>query len=249
MTTAAAGSARAPALRFNARPGIESVEIGGGLSCLVVDEALAEPDAWVEYAAARRGDFQDDPENAYPGPELALPAPALESLDGFFAAHARRAFGGRRTLRSSGRLSLATRRADELLPRQWICHVDRLDMAAGERIAASVLYLFRDPALGGTAFFRPRHPVARIVELVQASARLTGAEFERRYGVAPGYMTESNAWFERVAAVPARFNRLVLYPGSVFHGAHITAPERLSPDPAAGRLTLNGFFVCRRNLD
>lgn len=238
----------APALRFNPRPRIASVPIGGGLDCLVVDDALADPEAWIAYAAVHRERFRDDPDNAYPGPELALPAPALASLEDFFAAHARRALGARRTLRCSGRLSLATRRADQLLPRQWICHVDRLDMGSGERIAASVLYLFRDPALGGTAFFRPLHPAARIVELVQASARLPAAEFQQRYGIAPGYMTESNPWFERSAAVPARFNRLIFYPGSVFHGAALTAPDRLSPDPAAGRLTLNGFFVCRRSL-
>jgi hypothetical protein len=59
-------------------------------------------------------------------------------------------------------------------------------------------------------------------------------------------MTTSSDWFERVAVVPARFNRLVFYPGNVFHSAHVEAPERLVADPRAGRLTMNGFYVCRK---
>jgi hypothetical protein len=41
---------------------------------------------------------------------------------------------------------------------------------------------------------------------------------------------------------------LIFYSGTVFHSGHITAPERLCDDPRRGRLTLNGFFTCRRNL-
>ena len=49
--------------------------------------------------------------------------------------------------------------------------------------------------------------------------RLLELQFSARYpDIASGYMTNSNAWFERIASVPAR-----------------------------GRLTLNGFFGCRRS--
>lgn len=215
---------------------------------LVIDDALADPEAWVAHAAACFGEFSEREGNAYPGPEWALPAPALAALESVFATQARRALGGRRTHRCTARLSIATRPPHELSPRQWLCHVDRLDLKPGEGIAASVLYLFRDPALGGTAFFRPRQPIARIAELVQASGKLAPAEFTARYGIAPGYPTASNAWFERLAAVPARFNRLVFYPGNVFHSADIGEPGRLVADPRHGRLTLNGFFVFRRSL-
>jgi hypothetical protein len=39
----------------------------------------------------------------------------------------------------------------------------------------------------------------------------------------------------------------VFYDGGQFHSSHITRPEMLSDDPAHGRLTLNGFFVCKRS--
>jgi len=58
----------------------------------------------------------------------------------------------------------------------------------------------------------------------------------------PGrYMTESNEIAELLCTIPARFNRLVFYSGIVPHSAAITAPELLSNDIRAGRLTLNLF--------
>jgi hypothetical protein len=144
---------------------------------------------------------------------------------------------------------MVAREPAQLLPWQWFCHTDRLESGPGQCVAASVLYLFQDPALGGTAFYRPRRPAQDTEALVQASARMPAAEFSQRSGIAAGYMTGSNDWFERIGAVPARFNRLILYSGNVFHTGDITAPERLSSDPRTGRLTLNGFFVCKRSLE
>ncbi|MFY8123555.1 MAG: DUF6445 family protein [Silanimonas sp.] len=39
---------------------------------------------------------------------------------------------------------------------------------------------------------------------------------------------------------------MIVYSGTVFHSGEIAHPERLSDDPAIGRLTINGFFTCRR---
>jgi hypothetical protein len=136
----------------------------------------------------------------------------------------------------------------QLQPWQWFCHTDRLEFGPGQCLAASVLYLFKDEALGGTAFYRPLRPARETAALVQASGKLPAAEFSQRSGIAPGYMAGSNDWFERIGAAPAKFNRLILYSGNVFHTGDITAPYRLSADPRAGRLTLNGFFVCRRSV-
>ena len=52
------------------------------------------------------------------------------------------------------------------------------------RIGASVLYLFKDPALGGTNFFVPRRPQAEIDLLVHESGTLT----------APPRSPTSTAW-------------------------------------------------------
>jgi hypothetical protein len=143
-------------------------------------------------------------------------------------------------------MSMVTTPPDQLMPCQWQCHRDRLGAnPAGISIAASVLYLFRDPALGGTSFYRPRLPPAQTEQLVSDSVALDATAFGARYGLRAGYMTDSNDYFERTVTIPAAWNRLIFYDGGVFHSGDIALSQRLSADPMQGRLSLNGFFTCR----
>jgi len=113
---------------------------------------------------------------------------------------------------------------------------------------ASVLYLFHDPELGGTGFYVPTRSAADTGALF-ADARLAPpSAFATKYGLSPGYMHGSNAWFQRIGGIAARWNRLIIYDGGMLHASDVIAPDRLSADPRSGRLTLNGFFTCRRNL-
>lgn len=232
---------------FNPDPRIETLAITPQHACYVIDDALREPRRWVEFAAGHAAEFTDSPHNAYPGAELRMDDAVTAQLDAFFATHLRRRLGARRTLRCYSRLSLVTRDPATLQPRQSIPHADRLEVEPGQRLAASVLYLFEDPGLGGTSFYRPKRPLPEIAQLLRDSARLDADTFEARHGIAPGYPTSSD-WFDKVLTVPARFNRLIFYDGSLFHAGEISAPQRLDPDPHRGRLTLNGFFICRRAL-
>lgn len=232
---------------FNPRPRIERVTIAPGHFALVIDDALADPQRWVDLAAQQRAAFVDSPHNAYPGPELRMPDEVSARLDAFFAEHIRASLGGRRTLRMYSRLSIATRSVEALEPRQWICHRDRLDDASDRCVAACVLYLFRDEHLGGTAFFAPRHDARETAVMIHESGTLDAVEFTRKYAIAAAYPHAGNGWFEKTAAIPAKWNRLIFYDGGeVFHGSDIEHAQRLSDDPRSGRLTLNGFFVCRR---
>lgn len=231
---------------FNPNPSIQTLPIAPGHSAFIIDGALRDPQAWVEHAARHIAAFEEAPFNAFPGPELRLPDAVTAQLELFFAAHARAGLGARRTLRAHSRLSIVTRQPQELEPRQWICHRDRFGVPPGQCVAASVLYLFHEPALGGTSFFLPRRPAAEIDLLVHESGTLGREAFAHRYGVKPGYLTQSNDWFEKVGTVPPRWNRVIFYDGSLFHCSDIPEPGRLSPDPRQGRLTLNGFFTCRR---
>jgi hypothetical protein len=233
---------------FRSHPRIDTLPIAGHHACHVIDDALVDPGALVEHAVRHAADFVETAHNAYPGPELRMPDAFSAQLDAFFSQHLRQRFDVRRTERMYSRLALTTMPPERLRPLQSLCHVDRLGVAPGQRIVACVLYLFTDPPLGGTAFYTPKHPPEVIVPLLEDAARLDAAAFERRHGLRPGYMTASNAWFEKRLSVPARFNRLVVYEGTVFHSGEIRHPERLSTDPRRGRLTLNGFFTCRRRL-
>jgi hypothetical protein len=225
---------------------LRSVPLFEGQYCHVIDNALAQPEMLFEWACAQT--FEPAQGSAYPGVLLAAPRTLTKALADYFALHLRQRMGARRTLDASVRLSMVTLAPQELQPCQWQCHRDRIDAGPPElAIVASVLYLFRDPALGGTSFFVPRRAGPATDRMVKDSLALDASEFAARYGLQPGYMTESNQYFERVVTVPAAWNRLIFYDGEVFHSGDIVHPSRMSSNPALGRLTLNGFFTCRRS--
>lgn len=230
---------------FNPWPRITQVPIGDGNQCVVVDDVLTDPQALRGLAVTHRDGFDAAPRNAFPGLEMPMPAGFSASLDEFFMQHVRRLLGARRTLEMHSRLSMVTLPGAQLQPLQRVCHRDRFAVPPGQMAAACVLYLFNQPALGGTSFFRPRQSLAATNELMRALATMSGEEADAALGAAPGYLLASNDWFELVHTVPAAWNRAIFYDGSIFHSSHVSAPERLSADPAQGRLTLNGFFVCR----
>lgn len=232
--------------RFHPNPVIDEVRLADGASVWVIDDALLEPEAWRDSALSRWPEARETAGNAYPGPELALGPAADEALDLHFLSHLRGRLGVRRTLSVHCRLAMVTWPPARLQPRQWICHRDRFNVPDGQRAVASVLYLFDDPALGGTVFFRPRRPGFPTDLMVHESGTLAPAEFTAKYGIDAGYMTASNAWFERTGAIAPRFNRMIVYDGSLFHCSEIVDPARLDADPRRGRLTMNGFLTTRR---
>lgn len=233
---------------FNPQASIRVDHFAGGRSCVVVDDAMLDPGRLLQFAAQFRDRFRAVDFSKYPGTYLDTPGDLDTALVDQVLQHARRHFDVRRCLDAHVRLSLVTLPPQALRPRQWFCHVDDALVPAGQRMIASVLYLFRDEGLGGTAFYEPARPQAEIESLWQAADAMSPADFTRHAGVAPGYQDDSNGWFTRIGHVPARFNRLIIYDGGMLHSAAIPAGAALSEDPLAGRLTLNGFLTCRRNL-
>jgi len=231
---------------FNPHPTVTTLPIDATQVCVVIDDALLDPQRLVDMAVKHRQAFELAAGNAYPGLELPMSDAASAHIADFFALHARRALGGRRTVRAHSRLSMVTLPPDELRPLQRVPHRDRLAVDPGQFVAASVLYLFRPEELGGTSFFVPKQPLPEIERLMKAWSGLSKDEFTRHLGAEPAYITRSNAFFERVLTVPARWNRMVAYDGGQFHCSHVERPALLSDDPARGRLTLNPFFVCTR---
>lgn len=232
---------------YNPQPRIDVLPLFDGHQAFVVDDALLEPRRVVDLACAHRDAFAVMGHNAYPGLELRLPDPVSAALNDFFLQHVRSRLGIRRVERMYSRLAMVTFAPGRLGPPQWFAHRDRFGLVPPQCVAASVLYLFDDPALGGTAFFRPRRPLPEVERMVHDSGVLAPDAFTAAYGIAPGYPRD-DAWFEQVAVVPPRFNRIVFYDGGLFHAGVVADPARLSDDPGKGRLTLNGFFTCRRGV-
>lgn len=232
---------------FNAQPRIDILPVVDGRSCYVIDDALADPDALVAHAMRERDNFRAAPFNAYPGVELRMPDGFTAQLDDLLRSQLRRHFDVRRTLRRHSRLSMVTLQAASLQPAQWLCHRDRMSTTPDQRIIASMLYLFQDPALGGTSFYAPRMPREATEQLMRDAVTQDGDTFAAARGVAAGYMTASNGYFDKVLSVDARYNRLICYDGDLFHSGDIHHPDRLSDDPRSGRLSLNGFMTCSRS--
>jgi hypothetical protein len=230
---------------FNPSPRVSAVPIGPGESCIVVDEALANPEGLVDWATNQR--FMPPGGFAYPGVLVDAPPAVSALVADYFAEYVRSRLGGRRTLSARVRLSLVTLSPRELGPPQWQCHRDRLGpLPQNLRLAATVTYLFRDGGLGGTSFYRSRLTEKETERMIDDAGQMTAADFSERYGLEAGYLTGSNRYFERLAQVPAAWNRMLFYNGDLFHSGDIITPARLSADPRVGRLTLNGFFTCRR---
>jgi len=231
---------------FNPEPAVSVVPLAGDHCCYVIDDALARPEALVSWAAGQS--FEPPADYPYPGLVLDAPAALAQRMADYFALHVRKRLGARRTLDLTVRLSMVTVPPAELEPRQWQCHRDRVaDDPAAVLFAASVLYLFRDPTLGGTSFYVPRQSVAETDRLLADSQLLGAQEFSARYGLRPGYMAGSNAYFEHIAQVGAAWNRVIFYDGGLFHSVDVDEPGLLSADPTRGRLTLNSFFTCKRH--
>jgi hypothetical protein len=242
-----------PAPLFNPRATLQVAQFDDRHFCLLVDDFLLNPDELVQFAggrpaADRRAEFNSVDFSYYPGVYRMAPAELADRLTDYFQSQARRHFDARRCVEAICRYSIVTLPPESLHPIQWLCHRDDVGLDARLSMQASVLYLFRDPELGGTGFYVPTRSAADTGALFADARAAAPSVFATKYGLSPGYMHESNTWFRRIGGIAAKWNRLIIYDGNMLHASDIAAPDRLSADPRSGRLTLNGFFTCRRNL-
>lgn len=223
-------------LQFNPTPIVRLIPIPGHKPCVVVDDFLRDPESLVAYAKDNLSRFATPAINAFPGIELRMPDDFSARLNDFFIQHVRKPLDVRRSLSMYSRLSMVTLQPDQLAPHQRICHQDHLPDNPEYFYAACVLYLFNNPAMGGTSFFVPSNQV------VGSSAPAPDEDPD----AAPAYITRSTRDFGLLGTVAAAWNRAIFYDGTIFHSAHIDQPALLDARPDHGRLTMNGFFTCKR---
>jgi hypothetical protein len=234
---------------FNPHPKIQLIPIFGGHSCVVIDDFLLDPQGLVDGTIQFRDSFVMAPHNAFPGLELRMPDAFSARLNDYFIQNVRHSLGARRVIELYSRLSMVTLQPQELSAYQRLCHRDRFTRDTARCYCALVLYLFQDPGLGGTSFYAPKIPADEIDRIYSTGSEWVSMSADtctRLLGAPPAYLTTSNPYFDLVCTVPAAWNRAIFYDGSIFHSAHIETPERLCAEPERGRLTLNGFFTCRR---
>jgi hypothetical protein len=134
--------------------------------------------------------------------------------------------------------SLMTMKPQELGPLQLTPHFD----ASTPYHTAVLLYLC-DHTHGGTAFYRHN---STGLERISATNRehYLDIYYQELNHQRPQqqYYADSTELFTKIGMVQARFNRLVIYQGSILHAPYINADISIDSNPATGRLTLNSFF-------
>lgn len=234
---------------FNPNPELQFIPIEGHLPCIVVDNFLVNPQALIDKAEQFMQHFTNASYNGFPGLEMRMPNDFSAMLNAFFLVHIKKHFNVRRVLQMYSRLSMVTLKPHELKCYQLICHRDQFSNNPQQSFPAALVYLFNNPALGGTSFFKPKISEAEIQQIYALESKwrtLPTPDLAALIGSEPaGYQTTSNNYFELIKTIPPAFNRAIFYDGSIFHTSQITAPELLSADPSQGRLTLNAFFICR----
>ena len=133
--------------------------------------------------------------------------------------------------------SMVTAPPDRLSLTQRIPHFDGPE---SRRIA--FLHYLCGLQQGGTAFYRHRATGLEVItpEMVQQYRDAVVAEL-RTEAPPQDYCLGDTRFFERIHAVEATFDRLIIYRGNALHSGDINERTVLSEDPRRGRLTINGF--------
>ncbi len=234
--------AMAPVL-FSPNPTVQTLTLSNGQVVYVIDDFVQDPEALARTALALSAEFRVPEGHPYPGPQLTLPKELSVQLDAYFQEHLKPRLQAGPALGMYGRFSRVTQDSTTLSAVQRICHTDDSQIEPGQIISALVHYLFHDAELGGTVFFRPLMSTEETQQFLHDATRLNDAAFEDKYGIAAGYMTQSNRYFEVVGRVPAKWNRAVFYDGGIFHSGDIRwSSSSAGYQAGLGRLTVNAFF-------
>ena len=238
-----------PRIEINPDLDIRQEQITERYSCVVVDNFLQNPEKVVVFACSHASEFSM-PVRSYPGVVLEVNADPMTDIYRFIRSRMSKLFSFfRGGIELSTLLSMATLRPDELTCLQRLCHTDPRARMDRENFAA-LLYLFKNEEMGGTGFYRWKEEKilqrAAAMDLEDPDAAVAFLKKHFPLFDRPAcYTTESNDVAELVGMIPARFNRLIFYPGDLPHSAYITSPQLLSGDFGQGRLTLNCFASVR----
>lgn len=223
-------------------PDIRSVTIGEH-QAIIMDDFLVDPHQMLEVAT--RSTFTPYPhfesKKGYPGIRAEAPIDYTYNVADLLVPLIQTNFDVPVDLpmrKSICAFSLTTQPASELGPLQRTPHFD----ASIPNHFAILLYLC-DERHGGTGFYRHN---ATGLQQITADVRESYldtyyAELNAKHP-APRYFDRSDAQFTLLGMIPAKFNRMVVYRGSLLHSACINPEISLSTDPRRGRLTVNSFY-------
>lgn len=227
---------------INMPPQLQSVNIGAH-QALIIDDFLENPDALRDIAA--QSEFSLYPGYAdrkgYPGIRAEAPSDYSYTITEFLEPLIKAYFGVPEALalrKSICAFSLTSMAAEELGPLQRTPHFD----ASTPHHMAVLLYLCNERH-GGTGFYR--HKATGIQQITESNREhYLDVYYEEINAQRPAqrYFDDSSDHFEFLGMIPAKYNRLVMYQGSLLHTACINPAISINSDAMTGRLTLNTFY-------
>jgi hypothetical protein len=223
-------------------PDVQSVDIGGQ-RIVFIDNFLQDPQALVEIARQSRFELPAGraEQKGYPGLRAAAPLDYTHTLTELLDPLVKVNFKVPEHLGVKVGLSafsLTTTPPEELGPLQRVPHFD----ASTPHHMAALLWLC-DETHGGTGFYRHNATGLQRITAENRERYLDACHDELNGRLPPArYFDRSDERFTFLGMLPARFNRLVVYPGSLLHSACINPARSLSSDPRHGRLTVNTFY-------
>ncbi|ALS99900.1 DUF6445 family protein [Lacimicrobium alkaliphilum] len=205
---------------------------------LIVDDFVPNPGGLIDFAMQQTNVLPAD--GQYPG--LRSPAPPaygqflLEQL----VLHLISFFGA-----SAGELgkadcyySLVSTPANELTLLQRLPHFDR---PHPDELA--IIHYLCNEQHGGTSFYRHRSTGFESVTAERQSEYQHRLEADLRESALPtGYINGDTSVFERIASIPARFNRALIYRCSSLHSGDIGPDYGYDLNPLSGRFTIASFL-------
>jgi len=223
-------------------PVIESVKIGEHYA-LIIDNFLQDPKALKEIAM--QSQFEAYPGvrdgKGYPGVRAKAPECYSFNLTELLEPVIKANFDVPEALeirKSICMFSLTTTPPSELGPLQCTPHFD----ASTPNHMAVLLYLC-DQQHGGTGFYRHKKTGLQQITAGNRESYLD-IYYEEINAERPPkrYFDDSNSQFTFLGMIPAKFNRLVVYRGSLLHSACINPEVSINANPDSGRLTVNTFY-------
>lgn len=207
---------------------------------IAVEEALLDPDAAIDQAAALSFEAADEGRGGFPGVRARAPRALAEPLVEGAMPLVAEVFGLKRASLSAvdASFSIVATPPAALHPLQRIPHIDTRD----PRRLAILCYAGRN-AIGGTAFFRQDSTGLEQVGPGEFEAyRAARREDLARLPSESGYPGPDTPGYTETAHFEARFNRMLVYRSCSIHSGIIPSDSRLSADPRLGRLTVNIFL-------
>ncbi|RYY04619.1 MAG: hypothetical protein EOO53_02075 [Gammaproteobacteria bacterium] len=205
---------------------------------IVIDDFIKDPQALIKFCIDANSFNNAD--NFYPG--LRMPGPELyvHAIHYYLGDLIESAFGIRKNNWLGGRsvYSMVITQPNDMNEQQCIPHVDSFKYDS----VACVHYLC-DATQGGTSLYRHRKTGFEKIDESRVEYFNKTALEEGVLDIHPKtYMNGSTDFFEQIACVDAKFNRMVIYPTNVLHSGNIAPDFKFDPNPATGRLTLNSFI-------